>query len=163
MAGNEFVDFGIRLQKLAKNLSGPQMKAVLDKAGVEAKKDVTEAVRGDIGDTSMSNWRRGRPIDIGARFKDDGPDAIVILPASRSGGPMRVLEEGRKAGGSHDLILVGKARKDGTRRAKSRGRNQGATSGKNTWTEAGVLIDKRTPPRLLDGIHELMTDTLGGG
>lgn len=141
-----FAAFSQRLDVLAHDLAGKQM---LEAVGKAAKNDVDDAVHATLGDDSMSNWRRGHPIPIQGRWQVVG-DSVQITPAPRGRGPFRVLEDGRQGGGSHDLVLVGKVRKDGTRRARSRGRTQGATSEgkvKHTWTHAEALILRRTPSR----------------
>ena len=141
-----FGDFSRKLTALEKELDGAGKKRMLDTLGKGGKEDAYAAVAGDLGDHSMSHWWRGRPIDINARYDVKG-DSVEITPAGRARGPWRVLEDGRKGGGSHDLVLVGRVRKDGTRRARSRGRTSGATRGKGTWTDAERLLEKNTPKR----------------
>jgi hypothetical protein len=145
-----FDSYGRRLDKLQRSFDGPDKAKLLHAVGKGAKDDVREAVRGDLGDQSMSNWWRGRPIEIAGRYDLEGDDVAEVTPTPRSRGPFRVLEEGRKPGGSYDLVHVGRRRKDGTRRGKSRGRNQGATAAKGTWSDAEQLIEKRTPERVQD-------------
>lgn len=151
--------FVAKFTRAAQSLQGPAAAKRLTAIGVKAKADASKAVRGDLGDTSMSHWRRGRPIDIAARFEQDA-DSITVTPTPRSRGPWRVLEDGRRGGGAYDLVQVGRRRKDGTRRARSRGRNQGATRGRNTWTEATELMAKETPKRhnkaLLDDVRKAL-------
>jgi hypothetical protein len=143
--------FATRLEAMATAVGGEGLKAALTEVGMAAKEDVESAVRGDLGDTSMSNWRRGSPFEIAGRFDVSG-STVTVLPTPRSRGPWRVLEDGRSGGASTDLVLVGRTRKNGTRRAKSRGRNQGRTRGKNTWTDAERLIEKKFPDRALDAL-----------
>jgi len=62
--------------------------------GVLSKADINEAVRNDLGDMSMSGWRRGNPHEVVGRFDVEG-SAVAMTPAKRSRGPMRVLQQGR--------------------------------------------------------------------
>ena len=145
MAG-DFAPFLKKIDALQKELGGEGRKRMLTTLGKAAKDDVGQAVAGDLGDHSMSHWWRGRPIEILGRYDVKG-DTVEVTPALRSRGPFRVLEDGRRGGGSHDLVLVGRVRRDGTRRARSRGRTSGATRGKGTWSDAERLIKERTPRR----------------
>lgn len=145
---DDFAAFNRKLDVLRDQLDGKQLQSSLEAVAKAAKDDAAEAVRGDLGDQSMSHWRRGNPFQIAARYDFPSDHEIEVKPTPRTRGPWRVLEEGRKAGGAFDLVQVGRARKDGTRRAKSRGRNQGGTGGKSTWSDAEALMDKRTPARV---------------
>ena len=145
---DDFAAFNRKLDKFRDQLDGKQLRSSLEAVAKPAKDDAAEAVRGDLGDQSMSHWRRGNPIQILARYDFPSDHEIEVKPAPRARGPWRVLEDGRRPGGSHDLVQVGRTRKDGTRRAKSRGRNQGATAAKRTWSEAADLIERRTPDRV---------------
>lgn len=156
-----FATYAKRLDKLNRSLDGPDKVKLLHELGKAAKEDTTDAVRGDLGDTSMSNWWRGKPIEAAARYDLVNQHAVDILPTPRSRGPWRVLEEGRKPGGAFDLVQVGRRRKDGTRRGKSRGRNQGATEAKETWSDAARLIEDRTPGRVQEAHVEALRDAFG--
>ena len=157
-----FESYSRRLDKLNRSLSGPDMEKLLATVGMAAKKDAAEAVAGDLGDHSMSHWRRGSPIQIEARFDVKSDSEVEVMPSPRSRGPWRVLEEGRKPGGAFDLVQVGRRRKDGTRRGKSRGHNQGATAGKGTWSDALAIMDAKTPGRVQDEIENHLRRAFGG-
>ena len=116
MAADPIRDLAQRLERLAADLNGEQMRRVVTGLGVEGKKDIDAAVRADLGDASFSNWRRGRPIQIGGRFDEVSPTAITLLPAKRAGGPMKVLTDGRSAG-----ISKGRKRKGRVGATRSRG------------------------------------------
>ena len=145
---DDFVTVAAKFDKFADDLAGRTLSEALGKLGQAAKKDADEAVRGDLGDLSMSGWWRRKPIQIQARYDVVSDHEVEVGPARRAAGPWRVLEEGRRGGGSFDMVLVGRARKDGTRRGRSRGRNVGATAGKGTWSDAERLIEDRTPKRV---------------
>jgi hypothetical protein len=139
-----------KMDEFADKISGQAMARTLSTIGVKAKADVGEAVRGDLGDMSMSNWRRGRPIQLSARFDVQGDDTIEVTPTPRARGPMRVLEQGRRAGVSR-----------GTRRRRAR--PVSASAGKGTWSDASRLIAERTPRRVAAAVHDAMRATFRGG
>lgn len=145
---DDFASFAHKIDRLERELDGRALAEKLAKIGKAAKDDAADAVRGDLGDLSMSHWRRGRPIQITARYDVVSDHEIEVSPAPRARGPWRVLEDGRRGGAATDLVLVGRARRDGTRRARSRGRNSGSTAGKQTWSDAVRLMDQRTPERV---------------
>lgn len=146
MPGGEFAPFLAKMERLQREVGGEGQRRMLDVLGKGAKQDVEAAVHGDLGDLSMSHWWRGRPIQIQGRYDVKG-DTVEVTPSPRARGPMRLLQDGRRGGGSHDLVLVGRVRKDGTRRARSRGRSSGATRGKGTWSDATDRIARETPKR----------------
>lgn len=143
-----FASFNRKLDDFRGELDGSKLQRKLEAIGKAAKEDAHGAVRGDIGDQSMSNWWRGRPIQVQARYDLKGDSTIEVTPTPRSRGPWRVLEDGRRPGGAYDLVQVGRVRKNGTRRAKSRGRNQGATAAKTTWSDALAIMERETPKRV---------------
>lgn len=136
-------EFASRLDRLAKDLSGPQMKQVMTSLGVDAKKDIVTAVDRDIGGSTFSRWPRASLV---GGFEHVGDGSISIEPQRRSRGPMRVAEQGRRAGMSNG------------RRRKGR---VGATRGRGTWTDAGALIEKNTLVRAEREIHKLISKSLG--
>ena len=157
-----FATYSRRLDKLERALSGPDAEKLLESVGKDAKGDASEAVSGDLGDHSMSHWRRKSLIQIEARYDVKSDEQVDILPTPRSRGPWRVLEDGRRGGSATDLVQVGRMRKDGTRRGKSRGRNQGATAGKSTWTDATALMSVRTPARVQEEHVKVLRSAFGG-
>lgn len=150
-----------KVRRFEQALQGPDAEKLLNVVGKAAKQDAAEAVEADLGDRSMSHWRRGNPIELAARYDVRSDSEVEVLPTPRSRGPWRVMEDGRRAGSAYDLVQVGRVRKDGTRRGRSRGRNSGATQGKNTWTEASALMEQRTPERVQDEHVKLIRRTLG--
>jgi len=114
-----------KLDKVAKDLTDERL---LNAVGMEGKKIGTTEIRADTGgDARMTNWRRGRPINLAARFDVQGADAVQIAPAPRARGPVRVLTSGRQAGQSR------------------RGRPVSASRGKGTWDRAGVEMQTELP------------------
>lgn len=142
------------LRALAAAASDEMLVRVAAEVGNAAAADVDDAVRGDIGDQSMSGWRRGRPIAIVGDAKPASKGSIDIIPARPAVGPMRVLQSGRQS------YAAGSARASGTRVRKSDGaivtksrkikRNVGATKGKGTWSDAERLIEQRSTQRAVE-------------
>jgi hypothetical protein len=143
MPADELDAFAARLEVMATAIGADGLKAVMHEVGVAAKDDVKVAVRGDIGDTSMSNWRRGRPIQIAARYDFVNASAIQVKPTPRSIGPMSVLESGRSGGVS------------------KRGRRYSGSRGKRTWSTAVRLIDKTFPQRAGDALMKQLMKRWG--
>lgn len=115
----------VKLDRLARDLTD---RRLLESVGMEGKKIGTAAVRGDTGgDARMSNWRRGRPINLASRYDVVSETAVQIAPGARARGPVRVLTSGRRAGVSR------------------RGRRYGASQGKGTWDRASDEMATQLP------------------
>jgi hypothetical protein len=114
-----------KLERVAKELTDAKL---LQAVGMEGKRLGTDSIKADTGgDARMSNWRRGRPINLATRFDLVGESAVEIAPAKRARGPVRVLNEGRKAGTSR------------------RGRPVSASSGGGTWDRASQSMTTELP------------------
>lgn len=118
--------FAVKLDRVAKDLTDAKL---LQSVGMEGKKIATAALRADIGDTSMSNWNRKKPINLTPRFDVTSDSAVEIGPPKRGKGPWRVLEEGRKGGMSR-----------GTKKRASR--RVSASRGKGTWSSATEMMER---------------------
>jgi hypothetical protein len=144
--------------QMAAELDGRQARATLHETAKNcALWDAPAAVRADIGDLSMSNWWRGRPIEIVAQAPEGKatPLQAVVEPKGRARGPWRVLQDGRRAmsAGEGKLRFVQTKTKGLRTRHRIVKRNQGATAGKNTWSDATVLMTvraKREVPNRID-------------
>ena len=134
---SDLARFALKLDKVAKDLTDAKL---LQSVGMEGKKIGTGALRNDIGDTSMSNWRRGRPINLATRFDVVSDSAVEIGPGKRAAGPWRVLEEGRRAG-------VSKKR---SRRPVS------ASAGKGTWSDATRQMETELPNVARDHVTKVL-------
>lgn len=96
--------------------------------GVKGKQIGNQAIQAAAGgDLSLSNWRRGRPVNLGVRFDTVSAQTLEIGPRPRGRGPVRVLTEGRKAGVS------------------KRGRPVSASRGKGTWDRASAEMERELP------------------
>lgn len=148
----DFAAFARKLDGFSKELDGTAAKKRLERVAMQTKKDVEEAVRGDLGDLSMSGWTRKKPIEVKGRFGVKSDTEFEVTPDRRSRGPMRVLEEGRQA------RTAGDSRRKGSYTSKKTGitkdryarvkRNIGATDGKGTWSDAVKLMEQRVAERI---------------
>ena len=172
--------FAKKIDRVAAELDGTAARKRLTRVAVDTKKDVDEAVRADLGDQSMSGWRRKKPLQINGRFDIKSDSSFEVNPVARGRGPMRVLEQGRNqggAGGFHGPGIVRKATEthqagETVRTAKGRVRKvraykakrwNGRTQGKGTWTDAVRLMQDRVPGRVARRFHDDLSKILGRG
>lgn len=138
--------FNRKLADLSDSLT-KDTKKLLNRVGMEGKAVAADAVKADIGDLSMSNWRRNKPIQITSRFNLTSDSSVEILPAPRASGPMRVLESGRSAG-----MSKGKKRKG----------RVGATAGRGTWSDATKKMETELPRVVQDHTRDTLRRLFGG-
>jgi hypothetical protein len=120
---SDLAQFTAKVNRLERDLTDETM---LNSVGMKGKQIGTSAITSAIGDTSLSNWRRGRPIDMKSRFDVKG-SAVVIGPNRRGQGPTRVLNDGRKAGVSR------------------KGRPVSSSKGRGTWDKAQDEMERELP------------------
>lgn len=155
MAGDVAKTIAKRTKALEKSISDEEQRKRLTKVGVAMKPLAQRAAVADLGaDGAFSGWRRGAPIPLQVAFKLHSHDAaMTVHRQGRSAGPWRVAEEGRGAG-------MSRGRKGGARRrSKVTGeitvsvakasRKVGATDGKDTWSDAVGLMQKKAPDLML--------------
>ena len=125
MTADSLAGLARKVQRIEKELSDDSlMKAV----GVKGKQIGNQAIQSAAGgDLALSNWRRGRPINMGVRFDTVNPSTLEIGPRPRGRGPVRVLTDGRKAGVS------------------KRGRPVSGSRGKGTWDRASAEMERELP------------------
>ena len=147
---NDLDPFVEQLQKLAHTFDEKSKDIISAAVQKSAQSDVESAVRSDIGDITMSGWQRNKPIPISSHTQVEG-DAIVVRPGTtgagwRKGmGPMRVLQEGRRATLFDDSGKTPKMyRMNGQKRRRVKKYSHGST-GKGTWSDAMLLLMKSTP------------------
>ena len=138
---NDFASLEKKVLLLQQEFSGEAGKRRLNRVAVQTKKDVDEAVKADLGDQSMSGWRRSKPINIKGRYDLVDDHTFRVVP--NKPGPMRVLEEGRNRGKSGPVQRYGKK----GRKLKLR-RWNGHTQPKHTWSEAVTLMQRRIGGRV---------------
>ena len=131
-----------KIDMLAKEFSGAAGRQRLTRVAVQTKKDVDEAVRGTLGDQSMSGWRRKKPIVIKGRFDVVSDHEFLLKP--NVAGPMVVLEFGRNSTRTGPTKRYSKK----TGRQLRTKRWNGRTAAKHTWTKAEALAKSRTAERV---------------
>lgn len=176
-----------RCSALLLGLKGPLLDDALTAVGVSTKGLVSTAVAADIGDDSMSGWRRGNPIAIVGRFdvfagdtvrgEDASEQSLVVRPARRARGPMRVLEQGRHMGNSGGIAGPGVTQKGTqagtTRRTKNgtiatvratKGRRwNGYTGPQGTWSDTVNLLNSKAPVLAEQAITDAIRKRLTSG
>lgn len=169
----DFAAFQRKLDGVVKELDGTAGRRRLERVAKKTENDITEAVTGDIGDTSMSGWRRGSPITITGRGVVQSNTEILMTPAKGAAGPMRVLQDGRNQGNAGGFAGPGVGRDGMTARTKSgavrkvRARKakrwNGTTAGKGTWADAVKLMESRVGKRVDDEVVDALGRHLGRG
>ena len=148
MASSPLPKLAKQASALERALSAPAPGDIMKMVGGKFVSIAAAQVAADIGDNSMSHWRRGSPTPIVAQAKVD-KSTVTAQPTPRSRGPWRVLTDGRRGGAATDLMLVGRVRKKGknagTRRGRARGRNSGNTAGGGTWTRVEAAMNQVAP------------------
>lgn len=146
MGREPFGEFVVSIEAIRDELGGKKAKTRMEAYGELLAPMVDDAVRADLGDLSMSHWRRGNPIPITGDYSA-GQDELAVTPSRRSVGLMRVLEDGRSAYAAGDKRASGRytSKKTGDVRQKYRTvkRSTGATRGKGTWTDATRRLTDR--------------------
>lgn len=122
---------------------------------MQTKKDVDEAVKADLGDQSMSGWRRSKPIVLKGRFDLVSDHEFQVKP--NAFGPMMVLEKGRNNGKAKPTPRFNRRGKQ-TRRSKWNGQ----TSGKETWSDATALMQNRVGKRVDDEVQKSISKFIKG-
>ena len=140
---------------LASEFTGEAGKKRLKRVALATKKDVDEAVEGDLGDQSMSGWRRKKPINIKGRYDIISDHEFRVKP--NVPGPMVVLEQGRNSGKGRPVPKFTKRGKQ-TRRSKWNGR----TAPKHTWADATALMQQRVGGRVDKEVQKSISKFIKG-
>lgn len=160
-----FTSTAAKIDKLALEFSGTAGRKRLERVARLSVKDVDAAVRAELGDDDMSGWRRSAPIPIkGAVFKGT---EVAVVPAARSAGPMRVLEQGRNITSGLGAMAGPGVSSDGTTMRKKNGklrkvrarkarRWNGYTDPKGTWSDAEKRMRDAYPKRMADELDDAM-------
>ena len=157
-------DFGFgpalaKTDRLVAEFDGTAGYARLDRVALQLKPDIAQAVRGDLGDLSMSGWRRGKPIEVTGRYDRLSDHEVAMSPGKRARGPMRVLQQGRNPGLSAAAPRISKK----TGRELKRRRWNGTTAGKGTWTDATKIMQDHAGPYMAAEVHKSLVKTFGMG
>jgi len=138
-----FASFGHRVNVFVNGISGPELKAVMTKLGVEAKKDAEAAASGDLGgDPKFSGWAPR----LDTRFDHAGEGRISFHPSKSGSGPWTVAEFGRHSAAGPPMTGPKLTKSGKVSKAKTK-RWNGRTRGKGTATTALAKIEKATPDR----------------
>jgi len=168
-----FADLNRKLDGVTRDLSGEVSRGGLARVGKAVQVEIERAVAADIGDTSMSGWRRSGPIAITGTSRAISDHEVIVEPVKRAKGPMAVLERGRNQGNASGFSGPGISADGSTRRnangsvRKARRRKarrwNGYTAGKNTMSEASQAIKDKAPPLIAAEVHKALAKRLTGG
>lgn len=160
-----------KLDQLGREMTGKPGQQRLESVALKSLPDVNAAVPADIGDQSMSGWRRGAPIPVTASVQKE-PN-VAIVPTERSAGQWRVLETGRNQGNAGGLAGPGISADGTTRRNKNgkvrkvrarKGRRwNGTTEGKDTWSDAADAVKKKYRGRMGEELADAMSKVFTKG
>ena len=161
MAVSGFGDLSRNLRELQRDLQPRResLTALADRLVPEVK----AAVVAELGDDSMSGWRRHAAIPIGGTAFVRKSSVMVVRDRT-SAGMMRVLEQGRNQGNAGGMAGPGVSADGTTRRTKSgavrkvanrsglmvgdgrvRRKWNGRTKGKDTWSDALARMKRAAP------------------
>lgn len=169
-----FADLNRKVEGIIRDLDGEVSRQGLARVGKAMAPEIERAVAADIGDTSMSGWRRSGPIAITGTSRPLSDHAVIVEPVAQAKGPMAVLERGRnQGGGSHGFSGPGISA-DGTTRRNANGsvrkvrarkgrRWNGTTQGKGTMGDASRVIADKAPKLIAAEVHKALAKRLTGG
>lgn len=170
---NDLAGLHRKVLAIERSMDGATSAAQMRRVGKKLEPLIAQAVSADIGDTSMSGWRRGGPIAIIGTSRVLNQHAVKVEPVKPAKGPMAVLERGRNLGNAGGMAGPGVSADGTTRRNKSgglrkvrarRGRRwNGYTRGKGTMGDASVLISKKAPGLLAAEIRDELAKQLSRG
>ena len=136
---------GRKIDGLADDIQGKAMRQALGKVGREGKRIGDTEIRRDAGgDTALSNWRRGKPINAATRYDHKGDSALLIGPRGRGGGVVRVPNDGRQPGVSR------------------KGRPYPGSTGKGTWARASKTMERELPDVVKKAVNTALRKRFGG-
>jgi len=168
-----FADLDRKLGKVVADLNGEVSRAGLARVGRKVQGEIDRAVTADIGDASMSGWRRGGPIAVVGTSRVISDHAVIVEPVKPAKGPMAVLERGRNQGNAGGMAGPGVS-SDGTTRRNKNGsvrkararkakRWNGYTQGKGTMGDASQAIKDKAPKLIAAEVHRALAKHLSGG
>jgi hypothetical protein len=162
-----------KIERVADDMTGQTSRAQMARIGAKLQPEIDRAVSADIGDTSMSGWRRGSPIAIVGSHRVLSDHAVVVQPVGQAKGPMAVLERGRNIGNSGGMAGPGVSADGSTRRnkngslrkvrARKAKRWNGYTQGKGTMGDASRVIADKAPDLIAGELRKALRKHLRGG
>ena len=168
MVAGSFASLNRKMEAVSRDLSGETSRAQMKRVGEKLAPLINKAVAADIGDLSMSGWRRSGPIEIKGTSRPISDHAVVVEPERKTKGPMAVLERGRNVFSGPGISSDGSTRrgKKGNvlraRKFKSK-RWNGTTQGKDTMSDASQLIKDKAPELIQRELHKALGKHLSGG
>ena len=157
MPTDTFASFAKRIDNFINGITDAEMKKIMTRLGVEAKKDATTAASSDLGgDPKFSGWAP----TLETRFDHIGEGRISFHPTRSSAGPWTVAEHGRNSTAGPPmrgprLTKTGRVSKARTKRWNGR------TAGKGTASDALAVIDRETPDRIEAEIKKALNKSFG--
>ena len=168
-----FADLDRKLGRVVADLNGEVSRAGLARVGKKVQDAIEHAVSADIGDTSMSGWRRGAPVAVVGTSRAISDHAVIVEPVKPAKDPMAVLERGRNQGNAGGMAGPGVSADGSTRRNKNgsvrRARTRkakrwnGYTQGKGTMGDASQAIKDKAPRLVAGEVHKALGKHLRGG
>lgn len=145
---------GVQLIAMGGALNGKEGQAILKAVGTKLVPLGNAAVRADIGDSSMSGWAKNDVLRADVRVK---ASSVSITPFGPQTGRWRVLTDGRgnrAQGPGVSANGTTKRNKNGTvKKARAyKGRGNGSTRGKGTWTDTEAAMERLAPDLMEAGL-----------
>ena len=173
MVAGDFGSLNRKMEAVSRDLSGETSKAQMKRVGAKLAPLIDKAVRADIGDLSMSGWRRGDAIPIEGVARVLSDHVVKVEPDKPGKGPMAVLERGRNMGNASGMAGPGVSADGSTRRnesgalrkvrARKSRRWNGYTDPLRTMSDASQLIKDKAPELIQRELHKALGKHLSGG
>lgn len=138
----------VKIDKVERTLDRASTRAITEAVAFDAKKDYLRQAEADLSNRDFSNWHRGRPFQLGARYDMQADGTALVGPSPRTTGPWKVLTFGRRA---YDKGGPTRKRRGKSRRGPSSG---GSTRGRGTASKAKRTVEHETPGRVQRELHK---------
>lgn len=152
---DDLASLGRKVTAIQNSMDGATSAAMMRRVGKDLEPLIGQAVASDIGDHSMSGFRRGAPIAITGTSRVLNQHAVKVEPVKEAKGAMATMERGRNIGNSGGFAGPGIS-SDGTTRRNKNGalrkvrarkarRWNGYTDPKYTMSDAAELMSRKAP------------------
>ena len=160
-------EFERKLVAIGKEFDGTAGLERMKRVAMDTKGDIDAAVTGDLGDASMSGWRRGKPIKVKGAYRVEG-SVVAMVPSAA--GPMRVLQDSRNSGAgfagpgvNRSTGQTARGKRGNVKAVRKNKRWNGTTDGKDTWSDATEIMVREVPDRYARDVHRAIGKHLTGG